>query len=129
MVEGSHPPSAHATPNHAPNLLYSNGNKGQKNRGTATAHGGGKLDLQTKSQIIEEYRGHPTDTGSTEVQVAVLSRRIRDLTAHLQDHRHDHATRRGLLMLVGQRRRLLRYLREKNVGRYQTLIASLGLRR
>ena len=87
------------------------------------------MDLQTKSQIIEEYRGHPTDTGSTEVQVAVLSRRIRDLTAHLQDHRHDHATRRGLLMLVGQRRRLLRYLREKNVGRYQTLIASLGLRR
>ena len=87
------------------------------------------MDRQTKSQIIEEYRGHPTDTGSTEVQVAVLTRRISDLTGHLRDHRHDHSTRRGLLMLVGQRRRLLRYLRDRDVGRYQSLIASLGLRR
>ena len=87
------------------------------------------MDRETKAQIIEEYRGHPNDTGSTEVQVAVLSRRISDLTAHLQIHRHDHATRRGLLMLVGQRRRLLRYLRRQDVGRYQSLIASLGLRR
>ncbi|MYD36070.1 MAG: 30S ribosomal protein S15 [Dehalococcoidia bacterium] len=110
-------------------LLYSDGNRKRKNRGTAIARGGGSLDRQTKSQIIEEYRGHPSDTGSTEVQVAVLSRRISDLTGHLQVHRHDHATRRGLLMLVGQRRRLLRYLRRKDVGRYQSLIASLGLRR
>lgn len=86
------------------------------------------MDSESKSKIIEEYRHHPTDTGSTEVQVAILTRRISELTGHLRDHRHDHATRRGLLMMVGQRRRLLRYLRREDIGRYRSVIASLGLR-
>ncbi len=86
------------------------------------------MDRESKTQIIEEYRHHPTDTGSTDVQVAVLTRRISELTGHLQDHRHDHATRRGLLMLVGQRRRLLRYLRREDTARYRRLVSSLGLR-
>ena len=86
------------------------------------------MDRESKTQIIEEYRHHPTDTGSTDVQVAVLTRRISELTGHLQGHRHDHATRRGLLMLVGQRRRLLRYLRREDIARYRRLVSSLGLR-
>lgn len=85
--------------------------------------------LRPKNEIIEEYRTHEGDTGSPEVQVALLSERIRHLTEHLKSHRKDHASRRGLLMLVGQRSRLLRYLAQNDVGRYRNLIQRLGLRR
>jgi small subunit ribosomal protein S15 len=78
---------------------------------------------------IAEHRLHPTDTGSPEVQVALLSGRIDHLTEHLKIHGKDHHTRRGLLMLVGRRRRLLDYLRDNDVERYRALIAKLGLRR
>ncbi len=78
---------------------------------------------------IAEHRLHETDTGSTEVQVALLTARINHLTEHLKVHKKDHHTRRGLLMLVGRRRRLLDYLRSNDVERYRALIAKLGLRR
>jgi small subunit ribosomal protein S15 len=83
----------------------------------------------TKQGIIERFARTPGDTGSPEVQVALLTQRITDLTAHLQTHRLDHHTRRGLLLLVGQRRRLLNYLRKRDVERYRALIEELGLRR
>ncbi len=79
--------------------------------------------------MVSEYGAHDTDTGSSEVQVAVLTERIRHLTEHLKIHKHDHHSRRGLLKMVGQRRRLLKYLRNQDVDRYRRLIASLGLRR
>jgi len=79
--------------------------------------------------VIEEHRTHPTDSGSPEVQIAVLTTRIQELTEHFRRHTHDHASRRGLLKLVGQRRRLLRYLNREDVSRYRALIAKLGLRR
>jgi len=82
-----------------------------------------------KQQIISEYARFPGDSGSPEVQVALLTDRIRTLTDHLRVHRHDYDTRRGLLMLVGQRRRQLRYLSKADVDRYHTLLARLGLRR
>jgi small subunit ribosomal protein S15 len=78
---------------------------------------------------IAEHRRHETDTGSTEVQIALLTERINHLTEHLKVHQKDHHSRRGLLMLVGQRRRLLDYLRRNDVERYRALIAKLGLRR
>ena len=87
------------------------------------------LDPAVKTQIIEEYATHPGDTGSPEVQIAVLSKRIKDLTEHLKEHKHDHHSRRGLLLLVGQRRRLLGYLQGVDIERYRTLIERLGLRR
>ena len=87
------------------------------------------LEADVKKAIIEEYATHPGDTGSPEVQVAMLSRRIKDLTEHLKEHKHDHHSRRGLLLLVGQRRRLLGYLQEIDIARYRTLIERLGLRR
>jgi small subunit ribosomal protein S15 len=87
------------------------------------------LDPQVKTAIINEYATHPGDTGSPEVQVAVLSKRIKDLTEHLKEHKHDHHSRRGLLLLVGQRRRLLGYLQGVDINRYRTLIEKLGLRR
>lgn len=87
------------------------------------------LDAKVKAQIIEEYATKPGDTGSPEVQIAVLSRRISDLTEHLKDHKHDHHTRRGLLLLVGRRRRLLGYLQNVDIERYRALIERLGLRR
>jgi small subunit ribosomal protein S15 len=87
------------------------------------------LDAATKKQIIDEYATAPGDTGSPEVQVAMLSRRISDLTEHLKDHKHDHHSRRGLLLLVGQRRRLLNYLAKTDIDRYRRLIERLGLRR
>ncbi|MCZ7530696.1 MAG: 30S ribosomal protein S15 [Acidimicrobiia bacterium] len=80
------------------------------------------------SDTITEYRLHETDTGSPEVQVALLTERIDHLTGHLKVHKKDHHSRRGLLMLVGRRRRLLNYLRDTDVERYRTLIARLGLR-
>jgi small subunit ribosomal protein S15 len=87
------------------------------------------LDPKVKTQIIEEYATHKGDTGSPEVQIAVLSQRIRDLTEHLKEHKHDHHSRRGLLLLVGQRRRLLGYLQKVDINRYRALIERLGLRR
>ena len=85
--------------------------------------------LERKTEIITEYRTHGTDTGSPEVQVALLTDRITRLTQHLRENKHDFSTRRGLLKLVGQRRRQLRYLSKVDVARYHTLIQSLGLRR
>jgi len=82
-----------------------------------------------KSALISDYRRGETDTGSPEVQVAVLSKRIDELTEHLKTHAKDHHSRRGLLQMVGNRRRLLDYLRREDVERYRTLIARLGLRR
>ncbi len=87
------------------------------------------LDAKIKQQIISEYAAGPGDTGSPEVQIAVLSRRISDLTEHLKDHQHDHHSRRGLLLLVGQRRRLLGYLQNIDIDRYRKLVERLGLRR
>ena len=84
---------------------------------------------EQKKQIVETYRRGENDTGSPEVQIALLSDRIRQITDHLQTFRRDHAARRGLLMLVGQRTRLLRYLRRKDVGRYRAVVSSLGLRK
>lgn len=87
------------------------------------------LDTATKKQIIDEYATAPGDTGSPEVQIALLSKRIADLTEHFKEHKHDHHSRRGLLLLVGQRRRLLNYLAKKDINRYRELIGRLGLRR
>ncbi|GAA3591371.1 30S ribosomal protein S15 [Klugiella xanthotipulae] len=87
------------------------------------------LEASVKKAIIEEYATHPGDTGSPEVQVAMLTRRILDLTEHLKEHKHDHHSRRGLMLLVGQRRRLVGYLRDVDIARYRTLIERLGLRR
>ncbi|MBZ5588987.1 MAG: 30S ribosomal protein S15 [Acidobacteriia bacterium] len=82
-----------------------------------------------KEQVISEYRRHDHDSGSPEVQVALITKRIEYLTEHFKVHAKDHHSRRGLLMLVGQRRRLLEYLRRKDVARYRALIERLGLRR
>jgi len=87
------------------------------------------LEPDVKKAIIDEYATHPGDTGSPEVQVAMLTRRIKDLTEHLKEHKHDHHSRRGLLLLVGRRRRLLNYLAKKDINRYRALIEKLGLRR
>mgnify|MGYP001661038337 FL=1 len=87
------------------------------------------LSTEKKSEILKVYGLHETDTGSPEAQVALLTERINNLTEHLKDHQHDHHSRRGLLLLVGRRRGLLKYLRENNVERYRDLIGRLGLRR
>lgn len=87
------------------------------------------LTLEEKTEIVENSRIHETDTGSPEVQVSILTTRIKGLTEHLKIHKHDNHSRRGLLMLVGQRRRLLTYLSKKSPERYRALIAKLGLRR
>ncbi|MDP9845833.1 30S ribosomal protein S15 [Streptosporangium lutulentum] len=87
------------------------------------------LDTAAKKQIIGEYAKGETDTGSPEVQIALLSKRISELTEHLKLHKHDHHSRRGLLLLVGRRRRLLKYLQSKDITRYRSLIERLGLRR
>lgn len=87
------------------------------------------LDPAVKQQIIKEYATHEGDTGSPEVQIAVLSRRIKDLTKHLKEHKHDHHTRRGLMGLVGRRRRMLGYLQNVDIERYRALIERLGLRK
>ena len=87
------------------------------------------LDTARKTQLITEHARTPGDTGSPEVQVAMLTQRIADLTEHLKKFRGDHASRRGLLQMVGRRRRLLDYLRREDVGRYRALIARLGLRK
>lgn len=87
------------------------------------------LQRAQKDEIISGFRTHETDTGSPEVQIALLTERINGLTDHLRSHRHDHHSRRGLLMLVGRRRRLLAYLSRKDVERYRATIARLGLRK
>ncbi len=87
------------------------------------------LTKEQKESVISAYATKDGDTGSAEVQVAVLTERINGLTGHLREHQHDHASRRGLLKLVGQRRRLLAYLNKTDVERYRTLIARLGLRK
>jgi small subunit ribosomal protein S15 len=87
------------------------------------------LANDVKKQIMTEYATVEGDTGSPEVQVAMLSRRISDLTEHLRFHKHDHHSRRGLLLLVGRRRRLLKYLAKTDITRYRSLIERLGLRR
>jgi small subunit ribosomal protein S15 len=87
------------------------------------------LDSTGKTQIIADHRRSDTDTGSPEVQVAIFSKRITELTDHLRTHKSDHSSRRGLLRLVGRRKRLLEYLKKEDVERYRSLIESLGLRR
>ena len=87
------------------------------------------VDTATKQKIISEYATSEGDTGSPEVQVALLSHRISHLTEHLKEHKHDHHSRRGLLLLVGRRRRLLDYLARTDISRYRALIARLGIRR
>ena len=87
------------------------------------------LNVEQKKIIIDDYKQHESDTGSPEVQVAILTKRINDLTEHLRTHKKDHYSRRGLLKLVGQRRRFLNYLQRENLEGYRALIKELGLRR
>ena len=87
------------------------------------------LTTEQKKEILAEYGLHETDTGSPEAQIALLTQRIRQLTEHLKFHKHDHHSRRGLLLLVGRRKGLLKYLAERNIDRYRDLIGRLGLRR
>jgi len=84
---------------------------------------------QKKKEIVEDFRKHETDTGSPEVQIALLTERIKGLTEHFQTHKKDHHSRRGLLQLVGQRRRLLDYLKRSDFERYKSIIGTLGIRR
>ena len=88
-----------------------------------------QISEQTKEQVIEEYGVHPGDTGSSEVQVALLTRRIMQLTDHLRTHKKDYASRRGLLKMVGQRSKLLKYLQQTDRDRYTSTISRLGLRK
>lgn len=87
------------------------------------------LQKDEKTTIIDQYRTHEGDTGSAEVQIALLSARINQLTEHLKQHKKDHHSRRGLLMMVGQRRRLLNYLSKVDIERYRSVVSRLGLRR
>ena len=87
------------------------------------------LDTAVKQEIMTEYGTKEGDTGSPEVQIAMLTRRILDLTEHSREHKHDHHSRRGLLLLVGRRKRMLRYLQDTDIARYRELIKRLGLRR
>jgi small subunit ribosomal protein S15 len=87
------------------------------------------LSTQTKKELIDQYKLHDSDTGSPEVQIGLLTYRIQYLTEHLKVHKKDHHSRRGLLMLVGRRRRLLNYVKNNDVKRYRTIIDTLGLRR
>ena len=87
------------------------------------------LTAEQKKEILNQYGLHDTDTGSPEAQIALLTKRIADLTEHLKVHKHDHHSRRGLLLLVGRRRRLLQYLARTDITRYRALIEKLGLRR
>lgn len=87
------------------------------------------LSTEQKKAVLAEYGIHETDTGSPEAQVAMLTKRIEQLTEHLKSHQHDHHSRRGLLLLVGRRRRLLKYIAKVDIARYRSLIERLGLRR
>ena len=86
------------------------------------------LQTERKQEIIGDYKKHGTDTGSPEVQIALLTTRINDLRSHFNEHKHDHHSRRGLLKMVGRRRRLLNYLARKDINRYREIISRLGLR-
>lgn len=108
-------------------LYYQLTSREQKERDTR-GYGKGMLKEQ-KTAIIEQYATHPGDTGSPEVQIAILTRRINELTReHFREHKHDHHSRRGLLVMVNRRKRLLSYLAHQDVERYRTLVARLGLR-
>jgi small subunit ribosomal protein S15 len=87
------------------------------------------LDKELKTEILTKYQHHPKDTGSAEVQVALLTQRINELNEHLQEHKKDNSSRRGLLLLVGRRRKFLGYLQKRSYGKYQELIQALGLRK
>ena len=87
------------------------------------------LTKDKKAELVDKYGRDGADTGSTEVQVALLTERINELTEHLKTHKHDHHSRRGLLLLVGRRRRLLKYLQKTDISRYRSLIERLGIRR
>ncbi len=87
------------------------------------------LTAEVKAEVIAGHKGHATDTGSAEVQIALLTERINGLTGHLKEHKHDYHTQRGLLKLVGQRRRQLAYLNKTDVTRYRAILAKLGLRK
>ena len=87
------------------------------------------LEAEKKKEIIQAHKKHDTDTGSPEVQVALLTQRIKELTEHFKEHKQDHHSRRGLIRMVNQRRKLLDYLRQKDANRYTQLIGRLGLRR
>ena len=87
------------------------------------------ITAERKTELVKEYARSEGDTGSPEVQVAILTERIKNLTEHMREHKHDFHSRRGLLVMVGQRRRLLDYLKKKEQGRYDSLIQQLGLRR
>lgn len=87
------------------------------------------LSLEKKKEIINEFKTHEKDTGSPEVQIAILTYRINELNTHLKEHKKDHHSRRGLLKMVGHRRNLLNYLKKKDIARYRELIKKLGLRR
>jgi small subunit ribosomal protein S15 len=100
-----------------------------RNRGPIDGDSFVALTAEQKKEILSTYGLHDTDTGSPEAQVALLTRRISDLTEHLKVHKHDHHSRRGLLLLVGRRRRLLKYVSQIDVERYRSLVERLGLRR
>ena len=87
------------------------------------------LTAEEKQDIIAKYATHEGDTGSPEVQIALLTKRIADLTEHLKEHKHDHHSRRGLLLMVGQRRSMMEYLKKVDIERYRALVAKLGLRK
>jgi len=87
------------------------------------------LDQSERSAVVEEYRAHEVDSGSSEVQIALLTARIAELTEHLREHKHDHSSRHGLQKMVGQRRRLLNYLNGEDVNRYREIISKLNLRK
>jgi small subunit ribosomal protein S15 len=87
------------------------------------------LTREAKSEVIQRFAKHEGDTGSPEVQIALLTARINELTGHLREHKKDHHSRRGLLMMVGHRRRLLDYLRRQDIDRYRSLVSELGLRK
>lgn len=88
-----------------------------------------RLEKEVKTEIVQEFARHPNDTGSPEVQIAILTKRIKQLTDHLREHKHDESSRRGLLKLVGRRRRLLAYVRRKDFQRYLALTETLKIRR
>ena len=92
-------------------------------------HDAGRIQAESPAQVVKQYQRAGNDTGSPEVQIALLTERINELTEHLREHTKDHHSRRGLLMLVGRRRRLLRYLESSDLERYRGLVADLGLRR
>ena len=123
-LNGRGPQELPLTPCERPNRAHPGAPRNGKPRGEQC-----RSTLQTKKKIIAEYATSEGDTGSPEVQVAILTKRIAHLTEHLKEHKHDHHSRRGLMLLVGQRRRLLNYVAKTDIERYRSLIERLGLRR